>query len=109
MRSTLSSLTAIAGRQFGSLRGGPMAVALSAEFRKEDNTYNRTDVTKARRDIEFGAGRRGTAADGRTEHLGRWTGIQLPWSSIIFIVRRAPVWYDDDSDFGSTMNLKFSV
>ena len=106
MESTLSSLTAIAGRQFGSLPGGPMAVALSAEFRKEDNTYT-TDVTKARQTSSSGlAGQ----APLRTGERDIWAvGLEFNFPVLKNLEFGASVRYDDYSDFGSTTNPKFSV
>ncbi len=43
--STLTSLGATASRTFGKLDGGPIALALGAEFRKEEMVY-RTDIAK---------------------------------------------------------------
>ena len=106
MESTLSSLTAIAGRQFGSLPGGPMAVALSAEFRKEDNTYT-TDVTKARQTSSSGlAGQ----APLRTGERDIWAvGLEFNFPVLKNLEIGASVRYDDYSDFGSTTNPKVSV
>ena len=40
MKSELSSLTAVASRQFGNLPGGPMSIGLAGEFRQEENVFN---------------------------------------------------------------------
>ena len=106
MDSTLSSVTAIAGRQFGSLPGGPIAMGLSAEYRKEENTYT-TNVAKARETSSSGlAGQ----APLRTGDRDVWAlGLEFSFPILKNLEIGASVRYDDYSDFGSTTNPKVSI
>ena len=106
MESKLSSLTAIASRQFGSLPGGPMSVGIGAEFRKEENTYT-TDVAKA---IQTSSSGLAGQAPLRTGDRDVWAvGLEFSFPILKNLEIGASVRYDDYSDFGSTTNPKISI
>jgi len=103
---TLQSVTAVAGRQFGNLPGGPMSIGLGAEFRKEEMVYN-TNIAKASQ-----AGSSGLAGSGAIRQGDRdvWAmALEMAFPVLKNLELGASVRYDDYSDFGSTTNPKFSV
>ena len=58
---TLWSINGVGSTTFGNLAGGPMALALAAEYRSEDNTF-KTDTAKSSQTTSSGlAGAGGVA------------------------------------------------
>jgi len=103
---TLSSLTAVASRQFGSLPGGPIGIALGAEFRKEEMAFT-TDVAKASQSTSSGlAG----SAPLREGDRNIWAAaLEMAFPILKNLEVNASVRHDDYSDFGNTTNPKFSI
>ena len=101
----LSSLSAVASRQFGSLPGGPMSVGLGAEYRKEDMLFT-TNVAKASQTTSSGiAG----SAPRREGDRDIWAlALEMSFPILKNLEVGASVRYDDYSDFGGTTNPKIS-
>jgi len=104
--STLSSLTAIASRQFGNLPGGPMSIGLGAEFRKEEMKFT-TDVAKASQTATSGLAGSAPLREGDRDIWA--VALEMAFPILKNLEVGASVRYDDYSDFGSTTNPKFSV
>jgi iron complex outermembrane receptor protein len=105
MESTLSSLTAVASRQFGNLPGGPMSIGLGAEFRKEDNVYT-TDVAKASQTTSSGLAGQAPLREGDRDIWA--VALEMSFPVLKNLEIGASVRFDDYSDFGSTTNPKVS-
>ena len=105
-KGTLSSLTGIASRQFGSLAGGPMSIGLLGEFRKEDMKFT-TDVAKASQTTSSGLAGSAALREGDRDIWA--VGLEMAFPILKNLEIGASVRYDDYSDFGSTTNPKFSV
>ena len=103
---TLSSLNAIASRQFGSLPGGPIGVGLAAEFRKEEMKFT-TDVAKARQTLTSGLAGSSPLREGDRDIWA--AAIEMNFPILKNLEVNASVRYDDYSDFGGTTNPKISV
>jgi iron complex outermembrane recepter protein len=102
---TLQSITAQATRQFGSLPGGPMAIALGAEFRKEEMEYN-TDVPKVSQAASSGLAGAGARRAGDRDVTA--LALEMNFPVLKGLDLGLAVRWDDYSDFGSTTNPKFS-
>jgi len=103
--STLQSLSAVAGRQFGSLPGGPMSIGLGAEYRKEEMVYNTNEAVRE-------AASSGLAGSGLVRQGDRdiWAvALEMAFPVLKNLEINASVRYDDYSDFGGTTNPKISV
>jgi iron complex outermembrane receptor protein len=95
-----------AGTQFGSLPGGPMSLALGAEYRAEDMVYN-TNVALASQAASSGLAGSGAVREG---DRNVWAlGLEMAFPVLKNLEFTAAVRYDDYSDFGSTTNPKLSV
>jgi iron complex outermembrane recepter protein len=103
---TLSSLSAIASRQFGNLPGGPIGIGLAAEFRKEEMVFN-TDVAKARQTTTSGLAGSAPLREGDRDIWA--AAIEMNFPILKNLEVGASVRHDDYSDFGSTTNPKVSV
>ncbi len=106
MESTLSSLSAVAGRQFGNLPGGPMSIGLGAEFRKEENVY-KTDVAKASQTTSSGLAGQAPLREGDRDVWA--VALEMAFPILRNLEIGASVRYDDYSDFGNTTNPKISL
>jgi len=102
---TLSSLTGVASRQFGSLPGGPMSIGLGAEFRKEEMKFT-TDVAKASQTATSGLAGSAPLREGDRDIWAVALEMAFPVLKNLELI--ASVRYDDYSDFGGTTNPKFS-
>jgi iron complex outermembrane receptor protein len=103
--STLKSLSGVVSRQFGGLPGGPMSIALAAEFRKEENVF-KTDTAKTSQTTSSGLA--GQAALREGDRDVRAVAIEMTFPILKNLEIGAGVRYDDYSDFGSTTNPKIS-
>jgi iron complex outermembrane receptor protein len=102
---TLSSLTGVASRQFGSLPGGPMSIGLGAEYRKEEMTFA-TDVAKASQTATSGLAGSAPLREGDRDIWA--VALEMAFPVLKNLELGASVRFDDYSDFGSTTNPKFS-
>lgn len=103
---TLQSFSAQVSRQFGSLRGGPIGVALGTEFRKEEMVY-RTDVPKVSQAASSGLAGSGALREGDRDVLAFMAEMNFPILKSVEL--GLAVRYDDYSDFGTTTNPKVSI
>ena len=103
---TLWSINGVASTSFGKLPGGPMQLALGAEYRSEDNTFN-TDTAKASQSSSSGlAG----AAPLREGDRNVWAvGLEMNFPILKTLDIGFAIRYDDYSDFGGTTNPKVAV
>lgn len=102
---TLSSINAIASRQFGNLPGGPIGVGLGAEFRQEEMLFT-TDVPKASQTTSSGIA--GTAPRREGDRDVWAAALEMSFPILKNLEIGASVRYDDYSDFGNTTNPKIS-
>jgi iron complex outermembrane recepter protein len=102
---TLSSLTAVASRQFGNLQGGPMSIGLLGEFRKEEMTFT-TDVAKARQTTTSGLAGSSPRREGDRDIWA--VALEMAFPVLKNLEFGLSVRYDDYSDFGGTTNPKVS-
>jgi iron complex outermembrane receptor protein len=104
-KGTLQQINGVLSRQFLQLPGGPIGVALLANFQKEEMEY-RTDVAKASQTSSSGIA--GSAplrkGDRDVSSLGAEAVIPVLKSLEFGVALR----YDKYSDFGSTTNPKVS-
>ena len=105
MESELSSLTAVASRQFGNLAGGPMSIALAAEFRQEENIFT-TDTARASQTTSSGLAGQAALREGDRDVWA--VALEMSFPILKNLEIGASVRYDDYSDFGSTTNPKIS-
>lgn len=104
--STLTSLAATASRTFGKLDGGPIALALGAEFRKEEMVY-KTDIAKVSQAASSGLAGSGALREGDRDVGALVAEVSVPvLKNLEFGLG---VRYDNYSDFGSTTNPKLSA
>lgn len=104
--ATLTSLAANASRTFGRLPGGPIALALGAEFRTEEMVYN-TDVPKVSQAASSGLAGSGSVRKGDRDVSALAAELSLPVIKDLEI--GASVRADKYSDFGDTVNPKLSL
>jgi iron complex outermembrane recepter protein len=104
--STLQSFAATATRQFGSLPGGPIGIALAAELRKEEMVY-RTDVAKVSQAASSGLAGAGALREGDRDVKA--LGLEMNFPVLRNLELGVAVRYDDYSDFGGTTNPKFTL
>ena len=104
-KSTLTSLTGVASRQFGQLPGGPMTLALAAEYRTEDMNYW-TDVPKVSQAASSGLAGSGAVREGDRNISAVAAEMNFPVLKNLEL--GASVRYDKYSDFGDTTNPKVS-
>jgi len=103
---TLWSLNGVASTSFGKLDGGPMALALAAEYRSEDNTF-KTDTAKSSQTTSSGlAG----AAPLREGDRNVWAvALEMNFPVLKTLDIGFSIRYDDYSDFGGTTNPKIQA
>ena len=102
----LKSLTGVASRQFGQLRGGPMSVAFAAEYREEEMIYN-TDVPKVSQASSSGLAGGASVRQGDRDVSA--AAVEFAFPVLKNVELGAAVRYDHYSDFGNTTNPKFTV
>ncbi len=103
---TLFGGNAVASTQFGNLPGGPMALALAAEYREEDNKFV-TDIVKARQSTTSGLG---GAAPLREGDRDVWAvAAEMTFPILKNLEVGVALRYDDYSDFGNTTNPKVAI
>jgi iron complex outermembrane receptor protein len=103
---TLWSINGVASTSFGNLAGGPMQLALGAEYRSEDNTF-KTDVAKASQSSSSGLAGSAPLREGDRNVWAVALEMNFPILKNLdvgFAIR-----YDDYSDFGGTTNPKIAV
>lgn len=103
---TLWSINGVASTSFGKLQGGPMQIALGAEYRSEDNTF-KTDTAKASQSSSSGlAG----AAPLREGDRNVWAvALEMNFPVLKTLDIGFSIRYDDYSDFGGTTNPKIAA
>jgi iron complex outermembrane receptor protein len=94
-----------AGTQFGKLAGGPMALALNAEFRREDMVYN-TNVPLVSQASSSGLAGSGAVREGDRDIWA--VGAEMNFPVLKNLDFTLAIRYDDYSDFGGTTNPKVS-
>lgn len=102
----LRSATGVISRQFGQLPGGPMSVALAAEYREEEMVYN-TDVPKVSQASSSGLA--GGAAVREGDRDVSAVAVEFAFPVLKNLELGAAVRYDNYSDFGNTTNPKFTL
>ena len=103
--ATLSSFTAVAGRQFGQLPGGAISIGLLGEYRKEDMTFT-TNVAKASQTTTSGLAGSAPLREGDRDV---WAlALEMAFPVLKTLELGLSVRYDDYSDFGNTTNPKLS-
>jgi len=102
---TLWSLTGVAATQFGQLAGGPMGLALGAEFRKEEMVYN-TNVPLVSQAASSGLAGSGAVREGDRDVWA--VALEMTFPVLKNLEIGAAIRYDDYSDFGGTTNPKIS-
>lgn len=103
---TLWSVSGVASTQFGNLSGGPMQLALGAEYREEDNTFV-TNTAKASQTTSSGLAGAAPLREGDRDITAVLLEMNFPILKNLdvgFGIR-----YDDYSDFGGTTNPKVSL
>ncbi len=103
---TLWSINGVASTSFGKLQGGPMQLALGAEYRSEDNTF-KTDTAKASQSSSSGLAGSAPLREGDRNVWALALEMNFPVlknMDIGFSIR-----YDDYSDFGGTTNPKVAI
>ena len=103
---TLWSINGVGSTSFGSLAGGPMQLALAAEYRSEDNTF-KTDTAKASQSSSSGlAG----AAPLREGDRNVWAvALEMNFPVLKTLDISFAIRYDDYRDFGGTTNPKIAA
>jgi len=105
-RDATSELTFVdtkASTQFGSLPGGPIGLALGAEFRSEKLSDRPADIAKSGGILGQGI----TATTGSRDNYAAFAELALP--VLKNVEAQAAVRYDHYSDFGSTTNPKLGL
>ena len=103
---TLWSINGVASTSFGKLDGGPMQLALGAEYRSEDNTF-KTDTAKASQSSSSGLAGSAPLREGDRNVWAVALEMNFPILKTLdigFAIR-----YDDYSDFGGTTNPKIAA
>lgn len=103
---TLWSINGVASTSFGKLDGGPMQLALGAEYRSEDNTF-KTDTAKASQSSSSGLAGSAPLREGDRNVWAVALEMNFPVLKTLdigFSIR-----YDDYSDFGGTTNPKIAA
>ena len=95
----------VGSTQFGSLAGGPMSLALGAEFRREDMVYN-TNVAEASQAASSGLAGAGALREGDRDIWA--AALEMNFPVLKNLELGLAVRYDDYSDFGGTTNPKVS-
>jgi len=104
--STTYGLNAVASRQFGNLAGGPMSLALGAEWRSEEMVYN-TNVALVGQAASSGLAGSGAVREG-DRHI--WAvAAEMNFPILKNLDLGVAVRYDDYSDVGGTTNPKVSL
>ena len=103
---TLWSINGVGSTTFGSLPGGPMALALAAEYRSEDNTF-KTDTAKSSQTTSSGLA--GAAALREGDRNVWAVALEMSFPVLKTLELGFSIRYDDYSDFGGTTNPKFSA
>ncbi|GAP36471.1 TonB-dependent receptor [Piscinibacter sakaiensis] len=103
---TLTSLAASASRAIGRLPGGPISLALGAEFRTEEMVYN-TDVPKVSQAASSGLAGSGAVRKGDRDVSAVAAELSLP--IVKGLEMGVSVRADKYSDFGDTVNPKLSL
>ena len=93
----LQSFSAVASRQFGNLPGGPIGVALGAEFRQEEMVF-KTDTVRAFQTTSSGLA--GTAPLREGDRDINALALEFSFPVLKNLEIGASVRYDDYSDFG---------
>jgi iron complex outermembrane receptor protein len=104
--ATMKGVSANISRSFGSLPGGPMSVAVGAEFRQEEMAYI-TDIPKVSQAASSGLAGSGAVRQGDRDISAAALELNLPVLKGLEI--GASVRYDKYSDFGNTTNPKVSL
>jgi len=103
--ATMWSLNAVASTTFGNLAGGPMALALGAEYREEEMVYN-TNIAEVSQAASSGLAGSGAVREGDRDIWALAAEMNFPvLKNLDFTLA---VRFDDYSDFGSTTNPKVS-
>lgn len=89
--------------EFGALPGGPIGLALGAEYR-EESLQDRPDGAATSGNI---LGQGSTATDGKRDNYAGYAELALPLARQL--EAQAAVRYDHYSDFGSTTNPKLGL
>jgi iron complex outermembrane receptor protein len=103
---TMWSINGAAQTQFGKLAGGPMSLAIGAEYRSEDNTF-KTDTAKASQSSSSGLAGAAPLREG-DRHV--WAiAAEMNFPILKNLEAAVAVRYDDYSDFGGTTNPKVAI
>ena len=102
----LWQLGAVGSHQFGNLAGGPMSLAVGAEFRREDMRYS-TNVAEASQAASSGLAGAGALREGDRDIWA--VALEMSFPVLKNLEFGVAVRYDDYSDFGGTTNPKISV
>ncbi len=89
--------------ELGSLPGGPIGMAVGAEFRKE-SLQDRPDPRSTAGDV---LAQGSTATDGERDNFAAFVEFALPLTRQL--EAQAALRYDDYSDFGTTLNPKVGL
>ena len=101
--STLKFVDAKASREIGTLPGGPIGLAVGAEFRKEELS-DRPDVNATSGNI---LGQGITATNGERDNFAAFAELAIPLTRQL--ETQLALRYDDYSDFGTTLNPKVGL
>ena len=101
--SELKFIDTKATTEFGTLPGGPIGVALGAEYR-EESLQDRPDVDATSGNI---LGQGTTSTDGKRDNFAAFVEFAFPLTRALEM--QAAVRYDHYSDFGNTTNPKLGL
>ena len=101
--SELKFIDTKATTEFGSLPGGPIGLALGAEFR-EESLQDQPDPLAINGEI---LGQGNTATDASRDNFAAYVELALPLTKMLEM--QAALRYDDYSDFGNTTNPKLGL
>jgi iron complex outermembrane recepter protein len=101
--SELKFIDTKATTEFGSLPGGPIGLALGAEFR-EESLQDQPDPLAINGEI---LGQGNTATDASRDNFAAYVELALPLTKTLEM--QAALRYDDYSDFGNTTNPKLGL
>jgi iron complex outermembrane recepter protein len=104
--ATLWQVAGVGSTQFGKLQGGPMSLALAAEFRAEEMVYN-TNVPLVSQAASSGLAGSGAVREGDRNIWAVAAEMNFPVLKNMDI--GVAIRYDDYSDFGGTTNPKVSI
>ena len=102
----MRGINATGARQFGTLPGGPISVALLGEFRQEEVEYL-TDVANVSQAASSGLAGSGAVRQGDRDIWA--VAVEFAFPVLKNLELGAALRYDDYSDVGNTTNPKFTI